>query len=244
MHAAAWQTDSVRCRWQRPTCRERCTGRGTTWRRGWQPLTDIRSDAGRPYSLHARHSAGCACQSAAAPVQPEVLYSGADDCAFKGWDLRQQPDNPTFCTRRDQVGLKGASCAQRGPAAGLCSVEKAALLAGMLVCAAPCPQGPGNTGIVGDCRRAHKAGVCCIAPSKHSEHVVMTGSYDEDARLWDMRQPSLPLCTAQVSCTLLTSRGQSAALLSEGLLHTSEVRVLCTHAQRGLAAQVRCKPLL
>ena len=125
MHAAAWQTDSVRCRWQKPTCKERCTGRGTTWRRGWQPLTDIRSDAGRLYSLHARHYAECACHSAVAPVQPEVLYSGADDCAFKGWDLRQQPVNPTFCNRRDQVGLRGASCAQRGPAAGLSSVDKA-----------------------------------------------------------------------------------------------------------------------
>lgn len=38
-------------------------------------------------------------------------------------------------------------------------------------------------------RKAHTAGVCCIAPSIHTgeEHVLFTGSYDEHVRMWDLR---------------------------------------------------------
>ena len=43
-------------------------------------------------------------------------------------------------------------------------------------------------------RRSHSAGVCCVAPSRDSEHLVATGSYDERARLWDARQLRAPLC--------------------------------------------------
>ena len=57
----------------------------------------------------------------------------------------------------------------------------------------------------GDCaapawadRRTHGAGVCCVAGSPHREHVVATGSYDEKARLWDLRAPARPVLAAAV----------------------------------------------
>ena len=42
-------------------------------------------------------------------MQPNVAYSGADDCALKGWDYRQ-PSIPTFVNRK-------------GHTAGVCCVE-------------------------------------------------------------------------------------------------------------------------
>lgn len=49
-------------------------------------------------------------------------------------------------------------------------------------------------------RRAHAAGVCCVAASPHAEHLVATGSYDEAARLWDLRAPRRPLAAAAAAC--------------------------------------------
>ena len=43
-------------------------------------------------------------------------------------------------------------------------------------------------------RRTHRAGVCCISPSRKREHILATGSYDETARLWDARRLAQPLC--------------------------------------------------
>lgn len=47
-------------------------------------------------------------------------------------------------------------------------------------------------------RKAHTAGVCCVSSSPYQEHVVATGSYDERARLWDLRSASRPLQVAEV----------------------------------------------
>ena len=49
-------------------------------------------------------------------------------------------------------------------------------------------------------RRAHGAGVTCIAPSPHDPHVVATGSYDDNLRVWDVRQTSRPVESAVVGC--------------------------------------------
>lgn len=73
-----------------------------------------------------------------------MVYTGGDDCAFKGWDLRDS---------------------------GAAVFEK---------------------------RREHQAGVCCIAPSFMHEHLVVTGSYDDHARVWDTRNSCTPVCKHKV----------------------------------------------
>ncbi len=47
-------------------------------------------------------------------------------------------------------------------------------------------------------RKAHGAGVCCISSSPLQQHAVVTGSYDERARLWDLRMPSRPVQVTEV----------------------------------------------
>lgn len=49
--------------------------------------------------------------------------------------------------------------------------------------------------------KEHKAGVCCIAPNPFKEHVVVSGSYDEFARFWDVRNLSAPTMRAKVKIT-------------------------------------------
>lgn len=71
---------------------------------------------------------------------PEVIYSGADDCHFCAWDLREGLDTPIF---RD--------------------------------------------------RKSHQMGVCSIQTNPFAEHELITGSYDENLRLWDMRMIHRPL---------------------------------------------------
>jgi diphthamide biosynthesis protein 7 len=81
---------------------------------------------------------------------PNLAYSGGDDCFFKGWDLRCDGD----------------------------------------------AEGPNQLWLD---RKSHSAGVCCIVSSPFQPHVVVTGSYDEKARLWDSRQgESRPLAVAEV----------------------------------------------
>lgn len=45
--------------------------------------------------------------------------------------------------------------------------------------------------------RAHRAGVCSIAFHPTQAHLVATGSYDEELRLWDARQLRAPLTTVR-----------------------------------------------
>lgn len=45
-------------------------------------------------------------------------------------------------------------------------------------------------------RRSHGAGVCCISPHRTRPHLVATGSYDEVARLWDVRSLRAPVAEA------------------------------------------------
>lgn len=56
-------------------------------------------------------------------------------------------------------------------------------------------------------RREHVSGVCCIQSSPAVEHQVVTGSYDEHVRLWDMRVAARPVCSAKVHCHQLLCRG-------------------------------------
>lgn len=52
-------------------------------------------------------------------------------------------------------------------------------------------------------RRGHGAGVCCIQSHPTHEHEVATGSYDENLRMWDLRNPAAPLMTYKVRCPVL-----------------------------------------
>ncbi|GBB98557.1 hypothetical protein RclHR1_03260015 [Rhizophagus clarus] len=68
-----------------------------------------------------------------------LIYTGGDDCLFKGWDLRISQSTPLFSSKK------------------------------------------------------HQAGVCSIQSNHHSEHHLITGSYDENILLWDTRSMKRPI---------------------------------------------------
>ncbi|XP_057952625.1 uncharacterized protein LOC131146839 [Malania oleifera] len=72
--------------------------------------------------------------------QPQLVYTGSDDCKFSCWDLRDSPWKLAFQNMR-----------------------------------------------------VHKMGVCCIAKSPNDPNNIMTGSYDEYLRVWDVRSISKPV---------------------------------------------------
>lgn len=77
-------------------------------------------------------------------TRADVLYTGADDCAFKAWDLRD-------ASRAQMVN-----------------------------------------------RKTHCAGVTCVVPSPRDENTVVTGSYDDHVRLWDVRSMKSPVSELNV----------------------------------------------
>lgn len=76
---------------------------------------------------------------------PDLVYTGADDCHFCCWDLRQGLDSPTFRNRK-----------------------------------------------------THQMGVCSIQTNPHLDNVLITGSYDENLRLWDMRMAHSPVMKVEL----------------------------------------------
>lgn len=71
---------------------------------------------------------------------PKVIYTGADDCQFCAWDIREGLDSAVFRNKK-----------------------------------------------------AHTMGVCSIQTNPQVEHSLITGSYDENLRLWDMRMGARPV---------------------------------------------------
>ncbi|XP_015075275.1 diphthine methyltransferase-like [Solanum pennellii] len=72
--------------------------------------------------------------------QPQLVYTGSDDCKFSCWDLRDDPSNIAFQNRK-----------------------------------------------------VHTMGICCITKSPNDPYTILTGSYDEHLRVWDVRSTAKPL---------------------------------------------------
>lgn len=78
--------------------------------------------------------------------QPNLVYTGSDDCKFICWDLRDGPSKLAFQNAK-----------------------------------------------------VHKMGVCCIAKSPSDPNTLLTGSYDENLRVWDVRSISNPVIETSIS---------------------------------------------
>ncbi|KAL6177480.1 hypothetical protein ACLB2K_049006 [Fragaria x ananassa] len=72
--------------------------------------------------------------------QPQLVYTGSDDCKFKCWDLRDGPSKLAFQNSK-----------------------------------------------------VHTMGVTCIAKNPSDPNTLLTGSYDEYLRVWDVRSISKPV---------------------------------------------------
>ncbi|KAL8037321.1 hypothetical protein ABFX02_11G031400 [Erythranthe guttata] len=48
-------------------------------------------------------------------------------------------------------------------------------------------------------KKTHKMGICCIAKSPFDQNTLLTGSYDECLRIWDVRNISMPVCESSIS---------------------------------------------
>lgn len=46
--------------------------------------------------------------------------------------------------------------------------------------------------------KVHKMGVCCIAKSPTDSNILLTGSYDEQLRIWDVRSTSKPVSESSI----------------------------------------------
>ncbi|KAM7461257.1 hypothetical protein LguiA_029378 [Lonicera macranthoides] len=77
--------------------------------------------------------------------QPQLVYTGSDDCKFKCWDLRMDSSELAFQNSK-----------------------------------------------------AHTMGVCCIAKNPSDPYTLLTGSYDEYLRIWDVRSMSKPISKTSI----------------------------------------------
>lgn len=56
----------------------------------------------------------------------------------------------------------------------------------------------GASNLVFQNKKAHRMGVCCIAKSPSDPNTLLTGSYDECLRIWDVRSTSLPVIESSI----------------------------------------------
>ncbi|KAG0317618.1 Diphthine methyltransferase [Dissophora globulifera] len=96
-----------------------------------------------------------------------VLYTGADDCKLKGWDMRMDCSYATFVSK------------------------------------------------------AHQMGVCSIQSNPHNDHILATGSYDENVLIWDTRSMRNPLSATETGGGVwrLKWHPASADILLAGCMH-------------------------
>jgi hypothetical protein len=120
-------------------------------------------------------------------LQANVLYSGADDCTFKGWDIR--------CPAAVSTTSSTAAAVQH-PASSTSSCTASSTAGAVQEDLIPSTEVQHST--LFSNRRAHGAGVCCISSHPRREHTLVTGSYDECIRLWDVRALARPVETCQV----------------------------------------------
>ncbi|XP_047327877.1 diphthine methyltransferase homolog [Impatiens glandulifera] len=108
--------------------------------------------------------------------QPQLVYTGSDDCKFSCWDLRAGPSQPAFQNSK-----------------------------------------------------IHKMGVCCITKNNPSDpNTLLTGSYDEHLRIWDVRSISKPVNETSVCL------GGGVWRLKHNPLEPSYVLAACMHNGFGL----------
>lgn len=107
-------------------------------------------------------------------VQEAFIYTGGDDCAFKGWDLRAGTATPAFSQRKAHSA--GVCCIQV-----TCSMSLPACRLHLMACLSwP------------DFRLRRQS-------SPLVPHLLCTGSYDERVRVWDTRKMRCAVMTAEAS---------------------------------------------
>lgn len=123
--------------------------------------------------------------------EPHIVFSGADDCMFKAWDVRValrhaavQGSCPTHLSYSSQTQTAAGEGA--GEADNSTSLETEVFDED---CAPPC---------IFTNKKTHEAGVCTVSPHPLQPHILATGSYDERVRLWDTRNSSRPLLISEV----------------------------------------------
>jgi len=101
----------------------------------------------------------------AAFVAANVVWTGADDCCLKEWDIRTANRGGHD---GDKLNLDGGHGGDGG------MMTTTTMTTTMRLSNA----------------KEHTMGVCSIHRHPHAEYVVATGSYDEQVRLWDRRRMS------------------------------------------------------
>lgn len=125
--------------------------------------------AERVWSAHDFAAWTCAFDA----YQPQLLYSGGDDGRLLAWDLRGVCAAPIFSFASNRSVVVAAAATANATAARTVALTTAA-------------------------HSPRAMGVCSVQASSLREHLLASGCYDEQLRVWDTRAPQQPLAT--VAC--------------------------------------------
>ncbi len=117
-----------------------------------------------------------------------MLYTGADDAAFKAWDVRA-PARHVAAAWYAPLGAQASQAHPGGDSGGLVDEEEEE------------EEGEAPPRCTHTNRKAHAAGVCTISPHPTLPHLLATGSYDERVLLWDTREATRPLAVTAACAT-------------------------------------------